>query len=129
MSFGSADYARTSIDWNKMISGADGSGTAFRLNAVAQDGGVAGRDFVKNKRWAIAPSLAIGLNTPTRIFLDYVHVKQDNVPDGGVPTIGLPGYSNPDPLRARRAPPHLPELRVAGRPEQLLRHRARTSTT
>ncbi|NDZ12154.1 catecholate siderophore receptor Fiu [Variovorax sp. WS11] len=98
VSFGSADYARTSIDWNKMISGADGSGAAFRLNAVAQDGGVAGRDFVKNKRWAIAPSLAIGLNTPTRIFLDYVHVKQDNVPDGGVPTIGLPGYSNPDPL-------------------------------
>ena len=63
-----------------------------------QDTGVAGRDFVKNKRWGIAPSLAFGLNTPTRVFLDYLYVKQDNVPDGGVPTIGLPGYTNPDPL-------------------------------
>jgi len=102
--FGSANFGRGSIDWNKMISGADGSGTAFRLNAVTEDAGVPGRDLVKNKRWAIAPSLAIGLNTPTRLYFDYLHVKQDNVPDGGVPTIGLPGYSNPDPvaLGARR---------------------------
>ena len=56
---------------------------------------MAGRDEVKNKRWAVAPSLAFGLNTPTRVFLDYLHVEQNNVPDGGVPTIGLPGYSTP----------------------------------
>jgi len=29
-----------------------------------------------------------------------LHIAQDNVPDGGVPTIGLPGYSSPDPARA-----------------------------
>jgi catecholate siderophore receptor len=40
-----------------------------------------------------------GLGTPTRVFLDYLHIRQDNVPDGGVPTIGLPGYSTPDPER------------------------------
>jgi catecholate siderophore receptor len=27
--------------------------------------------------------------------LNYMHVSQDNVPDGGVPTIGLPGYTSP----------------------------------
>ncbi|WP_354422096.1 catecholate siderophore receptor Fiu [Variovorax atrisoli] len=96
LSFGSADFKRGSVDWNKSLSGANGIGAAFRLNAVSEDGGVAGRDFVKNKRWAIAPSLALGLNSPTRIFLDYLHVKQNNVPDGGVPTIGLPGYTTPD---------------------------------
>lgn len=94
--FGSADFKRGSVDWNKSLSSANGIGAAFRLNAVTEDAGVAGRDFVKNKRWAIAPSLALGLNSPTRIFLDYLHVKQNNVPDGGVPTIGLPGYSTPD---------------------------------
>ncbi|MEO5738215.1 MAG: catecholate siderophore receptor Fiu, partial [Variovorax sp.] len=102
--FGSADYKRGSIDWNKSLSGENGIGAAFRLNAVAEDAGVAGRDFVKNKRWGIAPSIALGLNSPTRMYFDYVHIKQNNIPDGGVPTIGLPGYTNPDPvaLGARR---------------------------
>jgi len=98
LTYGSADYGRGTLDWNRVISGADGSSTAFRLNAVAEDGGVAGRDVVKNKRWGIAPSIAFGLNTPTRVYLDYLHVKQNNLPDGGVPTIGLPGYSTPDAL-------------------------------
>ncbi|VTU16166.1 TonB-dependent receptor Fiu [Variovorax sp. SRS16] len=96
LGFGSADFKRGSIDWNKSLGGENGTGAAFRLNAVDEDAGVPGRDLVKNKRTAIAPSLALGLNSPTRIFLDYLHVKQDNVPDGGVPTIGLPGYSTPD---------------------------------
>lgn len=95
--FGSADYKRGSVDWNQSLTGMGGSG-AFRLNAVTEDSGVAGRDDVRNKRWGIAPSLALGLNTPTRLFFDYVHIKQNNVPDGGVPTIGLPGYTNPDAL-------------------------------
>jgi catecholate siderophore receptor len=95
---GSADYKRGSIDWNKALSGENGIGAAFRLNAVLEDAGVSGRDYVKNKRTAFAPSLALGLNSPTRTYFDYVHVKQDNVPDGGVPTIGLPGYTSPDNL-------------------------------
>lgn len=98
LTYGSADFGRGTLDWNRVISGADGSATAFRINAVAEDGGVAGRDEVKNKRWGFAPSIAFGLNTPTRVYLDYLHVKQNNVPDGGVPTIGLPGYTTPDAL-------------------------------
>jgi len=99
LGLGSADFKRGSIDWNKSLSGENGIGSAFRLNAVVEDAGVAGRDFIKNKRWAIAPSFAFGLNSPTRFYFDYVHVKQDNIPDGGVPTIGLPGYSTPDKAR------------------------------
>ncbi|MDM0075597.1 catecholate siderophore receptor Fiu [Variovorax sp. J2P1-59] len=93
--FGSGSYKRGTVDWNKVITNADGSGAAFRLNAVIDDSGVAGRDQVNNNRWAIAPSLAIGLNTPTRFYFNYLHVDQNSVPDGGVPTIGLPGYSSP----------------------------------
>ncbi|WP_213956377.1 catecholate siderophore receptor Fiu [Variovorax sp. dw_954] len=98
LGFGSANYKRGNVDWNKSLSGENGIGAAFRLNAVAEDTDVAGRDFVKNKRWGIAPSLAFGLNSPTRVYLDYVHIDQNNIPDGGVPTVGLPGYTNPDPL-------------------------------
>lgn len=101
VTLGSASQKRATADFNKVIDAA--SGSALRLNVLDQDSGNPARDVVNNKRWAIAPTLAFGLNGPTRLYLNYLHVKQDNVPDGGVPTIGLPGYSNPDapPLVAR----------------------------
>lgn len=106
LGFGSASYKRGTIDWNKSLTSPDGTrgGAAFRLNAVSEDAGVAGRDMVKNARTGIAPSLALGLGSPTRMYFDYVHMKQSNIPDGGVPTIGLPGYSNPDARAITQAP-------------------------
>ncbi|WP_158885745.1 catecholate siderophore receptor Fiu [Rhodanobacter sp. L36] len=95
VSYGSADHKRATADWNQTLS----ASSAFRLNVVGQDSGVPGRDKVENDRWGIAPTLAFGLKTATRVYLDYLHVKQNNVPDGGVPTIGLPGYTSPDPTR------------------------------
>lgn len=92
---GSASQKRATADWNKVLDAE--RGIAFRLNLLDQDSGNPARDMVNAKRWAVAPTLAFGLNGPTRLFLNYLHVKQDNRPDGGVPTIGLPGYSNPDP--------------------------------
>ena len=91
MSIGSARYKRGTIDWNQAI----GETSAFRLNVMGLDSNVAGRDEVENKRWGIAPTFAFGLGTDTRAFLSYMHVRQNNVPDGGVVTIGLPGYSAP----------------------------------
>jgi catecholate siderophore receptor len=89
--FGSARYKRATGDINRQLS----DHAALRLNLMAEDSGVAGRDEVKNKRWAFAPSLALGLGTPNRVTFDYLHVKQDNIPDGGVYTIGLPGFTGP----------------------------------
>ena len=95
LGYGSWNQRRGTADWNQAI----GEHAAFRLNVMDQDSGVPGRDNVKNDRWGIAPSLAFGLGTPTTVYLDFLHITQDNVPDGGVPTIGLPGYSSPDPTR------------------------------
>ncbi len=95
VSYGSADQRRLTADFNKSMS----ASSAFRINLMAQDSGVPGRDEVQNKRWGIAPSFAFGLDGATRVYLNLLHVDQDNVPDGGVPTIGLPGYSSPDPAR------------------------------
>ncbi|HEY1588129.1 MAG TPA: catecholate siderophore receptor Fiu, partial [Rhodanobacter sp.] len=95
VSYGSADQKRSTADWNQAI----GANAAFRLNVMGQNSGVPGRNDVENNRWGIAPTLAFGLGTPTRVYLDFLHVKQNNIPDGGVSTIGLPGYSSPDPSR------------------------------
>jgi len=94
---GTDSQKRATADVNTVLNAE--RGIALRLNATAQDSGVPGRDVVNNKRWAVAPSLGFGLNGQTRVYLDYLHVDQDNVPDGGVPTIGLPGYTSPDPAR------------------------------
>lgn len=90
---GSADRVRGTADLNTVID--HERGIAVRLNALDQDNGNPARDEVKDKRWAVAPSIAFGLNGPTKFYLDYLHVKQDNLPDGGVPTVGLPGYTSP----------------------------------
>lgn len=97
LSAGSADRLRGTADVNRVLDGR--RGIALRLNLLDQDNGNPARKEVKDKRWAIAPSIAFGLRGPTRLYLDYLHVKQDNRPDGGVPTIGLPGYGSPDPKR------------------------------
>ncbi|MET0255415.1 MAG: catecholate siderophore receptor Fiu [Luteibacter sp.] len=89
---GSGQRRRATADLNQQM----GSTGAFRLNVMDQKSHVAGRDQIENNRWGFAPSLAFGLGTPTRVYIDYLHIKQTNVPDGGIPTIGLPGYSAPD---------------------------------
>lgn len=103
VSFGSADQKRVTADWNQRI----GDSAAFRLNVMGQDSGVPGRDEVEHDRWAIAPTFAFGLGSSTRVFVDLLHLKQSNIPDGGVSTIGLPGYTTPDPARPQigTAPP------------------------
>ncbi|QGZ40009.1 catecholate siderophore receptor [Pseudoduganella flava] len=94
---GSGSQKRATADVNRVLDAQ--SGTAFRLNVMAQDSGNPARDVVKNKRWGVAPTVAFGLGGKTRAHLSYLHIKQDNLPDGGVPTIGLPGYTTPDSTR------------------------------
>ena len=95
LSIGSEDQLRGVADFNRHL----GDSTALRVNVMAQDSGVPGRDRVHNDRWGLAASLGFGLDTATRTHFDVLHVQQDNIPDGWVPTVGLPGYSSPDPTR------------------------------
>lgn len=86
---GSDGQQRATADWNQAL----GESSALRINAMWQDSDVAGRDHINNSRWGIAPSLGFGLGGNTRFFANLLYVKQDNVPDGFVPTIGLPGWT------------------------------------
>jgi len=58
---------------------------AFRINAMGMDAGVADRDFVKNRRWGVAPSISFGIGRPTTFTLEYLHQQQDDIPDYGIP--------------------------------------------
>ncbi|KLD74392.1 catecholate siderophore receptor Fiu, partial [Xanthomonas hyacinthi DSM 19077] len=95
LSGGSDNQRRVTADWNRAL----GASSALRLNVMGQDSDALGRDHVNNKRWGLASSLAFGLGSDTRYYLDLLYVKQENLPDGGVPSIGLPGYTSPDPAR------------------------------
>ncbi|MDB5818060.1 MAG: TonB-dependent siderophore receptor [Rhizobacter sp.] len=82
---GTDSYRRVTLDVNRRLS----EGVAARLNVMTHDADVAGRDFVNNSRWGIAPSLTLGIDSPTRVTLSYYHLKTDDLPDSGIP------YNNP----------------------------------
>lgn len=88
LGFGSDEYYRATADINKAISDT----TAIRFNAMGENSDGIGRDGVTNEKWAAALSAGFGLGTDLRLFLDYLHIEQDNVLDGGIPTVGLPGF-------------------------------------
>lgn len=87
---GTGDVRRATVDLNRQLSDT----SAFRLNAMAQDSGVDGRDFVENKGYGLGLSYVAGLGTPTRVHLYSQHLRQNNVPDGGIPGIGYEGYTS-----------------------------------
>lgn len=89
LSYGTAERRRVTADLNEQLGS---GGTALRLNLMGQDGGVAGRDYIERRAWGVAPSIAFGLGTSTRFYLFSQHIRQDNTPDGGVPTVGREGY-------------------------------------
>ena len=62
-----------------------GSGAAFRLNLMGDDNKVADRDVAEYRRYGFAPSLALGLDSPTRLVFSYFHQSEDDTPDYGIP--------------------------------------------
>jgi catecholate siderophore receptor len=88
LSYGNNNRARATVDLN--IASPDNSDSwwgksAFRVNALWQDGGVPGRDEVEQESRAIAPSLAFGLGTSTRLTASAQIMRQENLPDYGIP--------------------------------------------
>ncbi len=71
-----------------------GAGAAFRLNLMGDVGHVAGRDVAENRRFGLAPSMALGLGTPTRWTFGYFHQTADDIPDYGVPWL----FNGPAPV-------------------------------
>lgn len=85
-SLGTDNYHRLTLDTNQTLDGV-GTDSAFRLNLMAHENDVPGRDEVDRERWGIAPSLALGLSEDTRLTLSYFHQTDDILPDYGVPAL------------------------------------------
>jgi catecholate siderophore receptor len=78
---GTDRYARATLDMDARFA----SGAALRLNLLRQAADVPGRDEVSVSHRGIAPSLAFGLGTPTRVYADYYYFRTDDVPDYSIP--------------------------------------------
>ncbi|HAV36698.1 MAG TPA: TonB-dependent siderophore receptor [Massilia sp.] len=78
---GSHDYRRVTGDINRTL----GNNAAFRLNVMAHENNVAGRDVVGGDRWGIAPTVTFGLTGPTKAILSYYHLTTSEIPDTGIP--------------------------------------------
>jgi TonB-dependent siderophore receptor len=107
LSAGTDGQRRATADVNQTLGAL--SSSALRLNVLWQDSDVAGRDHVENQRIGLAASLGLGLDTSTRAWLNLLYVDQDNIPDGYVPTIALPGWQPQEGLERLAGHPIDPE--------------------
>ncbi|HEY6515530.1 MAG TPA: TonB-dependent siderophore receptor [Steroidobacteraceae bacterium] len=80
---GTDDLQRATLDLDTPLP--VGAGAAFRMNLMGDHYGVADRDDVHGDRWGAAPSLALGLGTPTRFEVSYFHQTSHDIPDLGIP--------------------------------------------
>jgi catecholate siderophore receptor len=87
--FGSADQRRFQADVNQPLGPGNQDswwgGSAFRLNALVQDSGVPGRDLTERESRGLAPALTLGLNSHVRVTAQGQFMRQDNLPDYGIP--------------------------------------------
>jgi len=81
--YGTDNTERATLDWDEPISLIPGA--AFRLNLMGNHNNVTDRNETMYGRWGAAPSLAFGLDSPTRLTLSYFHQSEDNRPDYGIP--------------------------------------------
>jgi catecholate siderophore receptor len=98
-SAGTADYKRVTLDANYNL----GSNVGVRVAGLWHDQDFAGRDAIYARRWGVAPSVTIGLGTPTRLTASYYYLESHELPDSGIPYLytiaNVPGtgeiYSQP----------------------------------
>ena len=83
MEYGTDRTERGTLDFNQPIPGLEGS--ALRLNLMGNHNDVTDRNGASYERWGIAPSLAFGIGTPTRLTISYFNQSENNTPDYGIP--------------------------------------------
>jgi len=84
---GSGDYYRALGDINHRL----GETTAARLTLMGTSTEIVDRDFIYNKRWGAALTVATGLGTDTTASLSYLHQHSRGRPDYGIVIVQKPG--------------------------------------
>ncbi|NBB65930.1 TonB-dependent siderophore receptor [Pseudomonas sp. ODNR1LW] len=78
---GTDSFYRATIDGNWRFNDT----TAFRLNLLASEGDVPGREAVDFEKYGLAMAFATGLGTDTSATLSYYRLRTDSMPDYGIP--------------------------------------------
>jgi catecholate siderophore receptor len=89
VSGGQIDYWRGTGDVNLPLSAT----AAARITVMDQSNSVVERDQVHYHRYGVAPTLSLGVDTPTRLTFSYYKQEENNIPDYGIPFIdGAPAH-------------------------------------
>ncbi|TPW04182.1 MAG: iron complex outermembrane recepter protein [bacterium] len=89
---GTDGWLRGTIDQNWNI----GETVGLRLNLMAAEGDVPGRDSVDYDKWGLGLSLAAGLGTQTTGTLSYYQLTSNQMPDYGIPLFTKIGVRTTD---------------------------------
>jgi catecholate siderophore receptor len=92
LAVGTDNRKRAEVDVNQTLEA--WGGAAVRFNTFYDGGDRPDRDVADFGRWGFAPSLALGLGGETRAYFNFLFIKQNNTPDGGLPPIGILGYAS-----------------------------------
>ena len=87
---GTDAYLRGTIDQNWRIDDT----TAFRINVLAAEGDVAGRNAVDYDKLGVAAALGLGLGTDTSAVLSFFYLDSNQMPDYGIPLYTKRGGAN-----------------------------------
>jgi catecholate siderophore receptor len=98
LAIGTDGLRRLTADINVPVSDT----VAFRIDGMAHENGIAGRTLVGTKRIGIAPSVSIGMGTPTTLTLSFLHQSQWDRPDYGVPWLDFAGSTESRPADVPR---------------------------
>lgn len=99
--------ADANVDVSQQIDAVKDAGVAFRMVAMAQDGGTPRATENSDRRFGLLPSLAIGLGSQTTVKLSHEYYEQNSGGDYGIPygpKLGQPVLPNSDRSNYEAAP-------------------------
>ena len=87
LALGAPSFIRATSDLNLGGNDIGVPSAAIRVNTLFHKADTPGRDHVETKRIGFAPSASLGLGSNTRAILYYMYLRQNNVPDYGIPFV------------------------------------------
>lgn len=81
VSVGTDSYFRATADLNRPLD----DNSAVRINLMRHQSDKPGRDVAEESRYGLYAAYTWGFKGPTQITVDFLHTRQDDLPDAGLP--------------------------------------------
>ncbi|MFP5483900.1 MAG: TonB-dependent receptor, partial [Gammaproteobacteria bacterium] len=81
VSVGTDSFFRTTLDMNRVLDDDE----ALRINLMKHSANLPGRNTAEEDRYGVYAAYTWGLNKPTSITADVLHIKTNDIPDAGLP--------------------------------------------